>query len=535
MHPHQYRRRLSFFLKQKSTAWSIFILTCIAIPATGKCQDEGVFNRINGVKIKNSVYIYIEKDLSLSYTIDDENIRHPLDDAMIFNIKNNHKNDFQVYFQFYNPLRASVKSSQKNVDDPSYKAIADFVSKLPAGPSSVVNNATDKAPLKGSDGMADLEYNILLYEWTDKFYNSVKPKYIHDKKLVSEYNDIVLANNALGRVESFLYGEFTLNIDNSTKTVSGWVKGASSDLFKAEDDLDTFTVVLNNSEQISDALVAMDKETTKSLKDMQDLLTKNFDNKIGILLDDSAVRANFKKYSDVFARKMTGVAQPQFSAQEAIIAQGSALNTRLKTFCKDFKGEVVKKVTQNPGFKKDFTGNLDWKNQSMTEISYTVTSLNQDGTEDLKKSFSRKFNIAKRLGLYPFISTGVIYTDFSYPEYAVKTDNGSNTVAKTDDVKVNFRPTVFLNFLISNWGVAYPFAQIGITTGNNDALFPVGFGIAMGSSFSFSFGAIFGYHKDLTKLSVGGSVKDDAELKADLSNKALFRPYFSINYNLGKK
>ncbi|AXY73598.1 hypothetical protein D3H65_06205 [Paraflavitalea soli] len=171
----------------------------------------------------------------------------------------------------------------------------------------------------------------------------------------------------------------------------------------------------------------------------------------------------------------------------------------------------------------------------MKEINYTLTPLKDDGTEDVKKATTKSFTIAKKLGLYPFVSTGVIYTQFSYPEYAIKTDNGVNTVAKTDDVKVNVRPTVFLNLIIASWDPVYPFAQVGVTTGVQDALFPVGLGLSFGSSFSISAGCIFGYHKDLNKLTEGGAVKDDAALKSDLTNQAVFKPYFSINYNLGKK
>src|SRR5690606_18405237 len=129
--------------------------------------------------------------------------------------------------------------------------------------------------------------------------------------------------------------------------------------------------------------------------------------------------------------------------------------------------------------------------------------------EVAQSNTKNEFTVGKKLGLYPFVSTGVFYTGFSYNNYTISTDNGINTVGEAPDSKVYVRPAVFLNFLVTGkLNPVYPFFQLGVSTGINDAIFPVGGGITIGKSFSLSGGAMVGYRKDLKTLKVGDVVKD---------------------------
>ena len=138
--------------------------------------------------------------------------------------------------------------------------------------------------------------------------------------------------------------------------------------------------------------------------------------------------------------------------------------------------------------------------------------------------------------MVPFVSTGVFYTDLLYREYALQQANGEYLVAETKPKHIRVRPAVFLNLLLStksNW--LYPFLQLGVTTGANDFLLPLGAGIVVGNNLSISGGAVFGVRKELTNLRIGGTVKDAAALKNDLTNKGFSSWYFSINYNFFKR
>ena len=84
----------------------------------------------------------------------------------------------------------------------------------------------------------------------------------------------------------------------------------------------------------------------------------------------------------------------------------------------------------------------------------------------------------------------------------------------------------------SNW--LYPFLQLGLTTGANDFLIPIGAGIVIAKKLSISGGSVFGVGKGLTNLNINSYVKDEAALKNDLSNQVISSWYFSLNYNFFK-
>jgi hypothetical protein len=75
---------------------------------------------------------------------------------------------------------------------------------------------------------------------------------------------------------------------------------------------------------------------------------------------------------------------------------------------------------------------------------------------------------------------------------------------------------------------------LGLTTGANDFLIPLGVGIVIAKKLSISGGKVFGIGKGLTNLQINSPVKDEATLKNDLGNKLFSSGYFSLNYNFFK-
>jgi|GEM_PF-2314115 len=512
-----------------------------------RCQDASIFDRISGVDFKGPIYLNIDKDGNFFYAIDDEEHEHMVSDDLYFKIKNNHRNDFQIYIQFYNPLSTSIKSSQKDLDDPAYQAISDFIGKLPTGTTKNATETADKATV--STKSSPLNESTLLNEWLYKFIALLDFVYIDDSaKLSLEYAKVVSTLNDIEKTESFLYGSFVVNDidDRKERSVNDWAKFCSESLFKAGNNYDIFETTLTNSGKILNELVDEKKTASDNLSKIITLMTTDFDVRIKPLIakkiENNRITSRadieidaFKKYSSAFSKSLTALTKPQFTLNDLAINQLTDLNKKLGTFRDDFK-DITKKIDGTfRHYKKDYSEMLTWKSTKMKSFTYTFQSLNMDGSEVAKSAKNAGFIVSKKLGVYPFVSTGLIATNISYPVYAISSDNGVNKVAKLDDEKVNVRPTIFLNMLITNWDPVYPFFQIGVTTGKSDVLFPVGFGISIGSSFSVAAGCIFGTYKDLNHLQVGGEVKDDAALQSDLTQKALFKPYFSINYNLGKK
>lgn len=88
--------------------------------------------------------------------------------------------------------------------------------------------------------------------------------------------------------------------------------------------------------------------------------------------------------------------------------------------------------------------------------------------------------------------------------------------------------------LLTSFDPIYPFAQIGLTTGVNDVMFPVGAGISIQRLFSISGGAMIGYKKDISDLQRGQTGVTQDMFDKDFSNRADVSWYLSINYNLSK-
>lgn len=521
----------------------MFFISMLVISFSAKCQDESIFNRINGVKIKGNIYVKFDPQKKFQYLIDKDEDWHDLDDGLFFNVKNQHKNNFRVYVEFYNPLRYSIKSSQKDLDDPSYQAISDFIAKLPSVSSSDVSQADSKKISVGNTGasvaqiseLTPINNSVLLYEWIYTFLDNVDTDKIKNDPYRKRYNEIVEQVNNIKSVEDYLYGKINLRSKDGNNSVSDWVKEANKNLYNVDNDYNKFNTELATTKETLKDLNQNKDEAEKNIKDISALISTKFDSDLSDLLKPNK-REAFKQYSTSTATALIAKTKHQFETQGNTIKTLSNLSTKLQKFIDDFKGAPCGRGRVcDVGYKVDYNVKLDWKTHSMKQFAYDAKVLDENGTEDIKAAVSTSMTVAKRLGVYPFVSTGVLYTNFSYPNYAISTDTGVNKVAKTEDTKVRVRPSVFLNMLIDSWDPVYPFAQIGITTGTNDVLFPVGVGFSFGSSFSISGGIILGYVKDLTNLHVGDTVKDEAALKNDLSNKGTTSWYFSINYNLGKK
>ena len=179
---------------------------------------------------------------------------------------------------------------------------------------------------------------------------------------------------------------------------------------------------------------------------------------------------------------------------------------------------------------------LTWKDEKMEDFTYSITTINKDGSVSPKTANSKstdncEFKVAKKLTFYSFLSAGILYTNFTYPTYGI---DSNKKVAKMNPVKVNLRPAAFLNLLLRDWDPVYPFLQLGITVGNNDVIIPLGIGLSIQNKFSISGGAMLGYVKDLNNLQVG-QTSDQVSLNNDLTNKPIVSWYFSVNYAIVKK
>jgi hypothetical protein len=528
-------KKLNYFL--------VSILVSITI--NSNAQDDGVLNRLNGTPVKQAIFIkWNPRDKVFEFNVDDKHETFfKLSNDYIFNVKNKYGNTCRIYTSFYNPLKYNLKSSIKEIDDPNYKTISDFISQLP-GISSVVSDKpktteeikNEKLSLTNGGGNNDLLKSVLLSEW---FFNVsiFDTAIIKSPSFNTNFNKVKL-------IETFLYDNVNIKNFNKSYTFYNWIKLCNDSLYEASNDYLEFLRIKKNVMLIRDSLELNRKNVIKISQQVIDNLTIYFDgvfnpiinqNKKGVKKTVQEI-AYFKNYTFYAGQNLKSFLDEQLKQREGAINNLNELISKLETFCSDYEGEDLS-PSQGIGYvgwKREYEFNIVWASKMMKNIDYDIKMCDSKGNELPQNGGSANFIVAKRWTLLPFISTGLIYTNVTYPNYSLKTDNLTNTVATSEKTVINYRPAVFLNLLLANWEPFYPFAQVGITTGENDALFPVGIGIALGKNFTLSGGVMLGYRKDLTNLKVGSVVVDELELKNDLKYKALTSYYFSINYSFHK-
>lgn len=523
----------------------IFILLNL-LSYVATAQDESVFHRINGVNVSANIFLkWDDAKKKFLYANDKIDNWYDVDENLIFKIRNQHKNNFKVFIEFYNPLKYSIKSEAKDIDDPAYQAINDFFAKLPTLPNlqSAEENKTAPAltfqKFDGSVSSVQLGQSILLHEWFYQFSQAIDTSVMRASQTnTSEFESLLTLINKIKDADDYLFDKlFIANIPDyasSKFTLNDWIKKRSDILYETDNDFEVFKKELATSVDVKKGLKESKKKAEESLANLIKLLSSQFDDKIAKFILKSK-REDFKKYSNSTSVWLSMNHIDKFDVNSKAIDVFENYLTKLDEHTKKFRKKVCDQNSACSYFSEDHNYKLAWESKKMKSIKYEVKKLEKNGTEVAKSSSSGEFIVGKRLFFYPFISTGALYTNFSYPNYTVSVENGVNVVGKAPDTRVFVRPSVFLNFLITSWDPIYPFIQLGVTTGVNDAIFPVGAGLTIGKSFSISGGPTLGYYKDLNTLEVGKRIKDETELMTDLKYKGGVSWYFSINYNFGKK
>ncbi len=515
----------------------IFTLSICLLLYASYGQKPTIIKRLQGRAIKDNLFFRNKGNTSIQYKIDQDTIWRDLKAEKIFTIKKGDSHSIGVYIQFYNPLQYNLASSFKEVDDPVYLSLEEFVhAALPAIKrlSSLEGVVQPLAPPQKN--LLPLNANLLLYQWSFDFINQVDFSAIKaDSTLKKQllYNSLIKEiNDAVKPIDDYLFRQevmITHGADSGkTNGFSEWLFIRKDALLKCPSDYATFLQELSLSKRVADDLMNAQKLAERGVVKIQQLLTTHFNERILPLLTASSVE-NFKKYSAAASILIFMNASARMDSQRDALEKFSTLLKTLTSFASDFDSD-------SKGYRLDSQVDLEDKPTKMLTLIYSVSAVDEEGNQRTNKTYQVGCTIASQQIVVPFVSTGVFYTDLLYPEYALQQANGEYLVAETNPMRVRVRPAVFLNLLVStksNW--LYPFLQLGVTTGANDFLMPLGAGIVVANNLSISGGAVFGFRKELTNLRISGSVKDAATLKNDLTNKGFSSWYFSINYNFFKR
>jgi len=499
-------------------------------------QEPTIIKRLHGIPVNENIFIRNNEIASFQYKIDQDTQWRDIKKAQVFTVKKATCHSVGVYLKFYNPLQYNVTSSFKNVDDPIYLSLIQFVNTVLPLLKNFPNVESVIHPLESSQKNLSLfKPSLLLYQWTFDFINQVDFEAIKvDTSMEKQklYNSLVeQINDAVKPIDDYLFRN-EIMIDQGvdagkTKAFTEWLEISKESLINCPSDYTLFVQKLALSKTVADELTSIQKLAERGVANLQQLLTTNFNSRIFPLLKASGAE-NFKQYSSAASILIFMNASARMDSQSEALKKFTALLKTLNNFTGNFESDIK-------GYQIESQVDLEETPTKMITITYSVNGIDNEGNQRVNKNFQIDYIIARHQTIVPFVSTGVFYTDLIYPAFALQQGDGEMVVAQTKGKSIKVRPAVFLNLLFStksNW--LYPFLQLGLTTGANDFLIPIGAGIVVAKKLSISAGSVLGVGKRLNNLHINSPVKDEATLKNDLSNKVFSSWYFSLNYNFFK-
>jgi hypothetical protein len=137
-------------------------------------QEPTIIKRLHGIPVNENIFIRNNEIASFQYKIDQDTQWRDIKKAQVFTVKKATYHSVGVYLKFYNPLQYNVTSSFKNVDDPIYLSLIQFVNTVLPLLKNFPNVESVIHPLESSQkNLSIFKPSLLLYQWTFDFINQV--------------------------------------------------------------------------------------------------------------------------------------------------------------------------------------------------------------------------------------------------------------------------------------------------------------------------------------------------------------------------
>ncbi len=403
-----------------------------------------------------------------------------------------------------NPLRVRVSNSIKEVDDPTYLALVEFLkaaqslTKLLVPTKETTNQtqefskanvATCKTPY---DEFTSLRKDLFLTEYKedptatlDELPGVLEKQY----KSWTELIDAAIANRRAGW-EAVAAGGVG---------ITGMTDDLKKKLDSARDRYKEMQVCTQES------------RLTQELRAIYSLLLGGVGERIRDIEEiRSALVALEKSLNDGYVQDTTGPLRSKWTgplSQDYVVAQIAP--TRQKMI------EVTVKLES---------------------VTHSLASITNTFSLTTKEIGSGKFTVQR---YSPYIiepSVGAVFGILKQPTYGTATNEAGETiVARAPDNALSVNPGVMVNFVCRCAG-GLPMLQLGVSASKDLPAFLAGGGIRLfglgAGDFGLSYGAMIGWYRDLNKLKVGDVVQGTKDIEADLQfiNKPHIKSYFAIHY-----
>ena len=143
------------------------------------------------------------------------------------------------------------------------------------------------------------------------------------------------------------------------------------------------------------------------------------------------------------------------------------------------------------------------KRHELTVVLEKIAFNNTEKSIKVENTKSFLLHVRKKTTFIPVLSSGVLYTNLSFPQYSTDTNAAGETiVAQTKDKENEIAVAAYLNLYFNNdWDIPV-FLQFGVGPSKEKPLFFLGGGFELLQKLTFSTGAVFTWMPKLNDLSV---------------------------------
>lgn len=486
---------------------TLFVLVLFAIPAFAQTDAEKL---LNGRRVDDSLVFEVNDDL-VTARVDGKTTVTVIDGATFTS-----PGEVNLAFRNFNPFTMKIEREETTAQDPTAKAVADFVDAF----TKMAKIVFPVPAIPAAEGVAGIVVSRNCEEETATCRSNAArlatAEGIREERAAcaSRYDlcrcevlsaEVTAAREALGGLKIRILRNADLQAWAAEATGKAGVESVRR---KVEQERQT---VLESVETANEAVAVL----TKAAIDAEELVCDQ-----PINVPSQARLQKFTKDAQDFVDASTKLAESLKALADSlrVVENGRWANNDM-----DY---IFATIPSNPNLIK--TEKVTFTSRT-PKIAADKVSLAFDDEKDV-----RTFNIRRYRRLVPEVGVAVVYNELEYPKYTAVEDAEKKfrVTKETDDS--NVEGALMLNFLCNCIGdeTIFPGIQFGISTADDYPGVLLGLSIRFGGLEQLSFGAggMVTWYKELKSLKVGDEATQEA-IDADLHRRRSdVELYFAVQY-----
>ncbi|WP_282085269.1 hypothetical protein [Aquimarina algiphila] len=479
------------------------LLIFIVLLSTAKISAQFGRDEIKKSKtVKDEITLSINDKNNLDLYIDlQDRTEKTLKEKDYFQVKSN---EFRVYANFVNPFEYIYKSSSKTLDDELFLASQEFLSTAASYIQEVQGASTrgkKKRPVANAPSKETLESELV------EMYLIV----------TAQQGNFFTSN------PNFWNAMAKLNLAEANDSISSRYEKAFSKLRAIQD-------VKNIKQTIDSNTTLLDGN-----KNFIDKVNENY----------TTLKVEFAKisfpasqvYLKTYIENVINELKNNISKLESVKKDVDSKYIKIKELF-----DIIHTNRHKLGLNKFLISKILEVNKSKrSEIKVTLDEVSYNNSEkSIKIENTKEFeiNVRKKTTFIPVLSSGILYTNLSFPQFGTDTNEaGETVVTQTEDEDNEISIATYLNLYLNNSWDFPTFFQFGVGPSKEKPLLFLGGGVELAPRFTLSMGGVFTWLPKLNDLNVGDVVGGSSAIDNDLSFEFNTTPkfYFGLSIDLTNK